>query len=68
MIKTLICLLWGHQPFIKITVVVHAPVLEAGKTKATGAAAVNELLRLMRGSTVTSLQCPRCCKIKTVIL
>jgi hypothetical protein len=66
MLKTLICLIWGHQPFTKIDTVVHEPRRLQGEIEVTGYAA--DWISLMRGSTVTSLQCPRCCKIKVVTL
>jgi hypothetical protein len=65
-IKLLICLIWGHQPFVKIDTVVHEPKHLQGKIEVTGYA--NDWITLMRGSTVTLLQCPRCCKIKVVTL
>ena len=67
MIKSLICLLWGHHPFIKIDTVVHEPI-DITRVKITGCDSVEDVLKIVRGSTSTSLQCPRCCKIKVVTL
>lgn len=66
MIKILICLIWGHQPFTKIDTVVYEPKRIHGEIEVIGCA--EDLINLIRGSTVTSLQCPRCCKIKVVTL
>jgi hypothetical protein len=66
MLKTIICLLWGHETFIKIDTVVHEPKPIRGELEVTGDS--NAWINLMRGSTVTSLQCPRCCKIKGITL
>lgn len=66
MIKLMICLLWGHKPFVVIETVVHAPVADNGRSKVQGARVVAEWMKLMRGSTVISLQCPRCCELKVI--
>ena len=64
MLKALICLIWGHAPWVKQEVAVHAPrtasVSEASLQ--TAALAIN----LARGSTTVSYMCPRCYRIKVV--
>lgn len=62
----MICLLWGHKPFVKVETVVHEPVVDKGMNKIQGAAAVAEWMKLLRGSTITTLQCPRCCELKVL--
>lgn len=67
MIKILMCLLWGHAPFVKLETVVHPPRSFDNLSELNcGGGIVDSFLKTMRGSTTVSLLCPRCGRIKVI--
>ena len=67
MIKSLICLLWGHETFAVICTVNHAPAsASVSELNVEGRDLGLAWVKLLQGSTTTSLRCPRCCKIVTI--
>jgi len=62
MIKSLICLIWGHQTFNKIA----ETTVPGHNVKRVSNYTEEFLLRTLKGYTTVALHCPRCNKIKTI--